>query len=677
MDDTQRSMLYNQQIKELYARSTRRLDRRVARSANELRGGIQTLQQHDDRAAELRKHSEENFVRIKRRVDARFGRGDQDAAVLAAGLEQLDVDAAEEEAQLDREFEDLWSHSTEEPPTDMPPLPVPLPTLETLANELLITITQQLDGPNMLNLATTLPHLFMSDTKIHVIHLDAINIQQGLPRSNEHPLLVHAIISGYSLTEISKWLDIYSLEEYCGGDFINRSIPNSPYLLEAAIRVSRPDVVEFLVGRGASLTFGPGSAYLEAFVALKRRIHDLDAPWGHDALIDKAAYILVMLEIMGLDTFTDADRVGRVISHYSIYGEAGAGEYYMRVFRCLVDAVMGRNVSDPTRQLLETALPRIVEQLSDSPGATDWTSREVPGSLMEMNTMSDLLRADDAMRFLIIRHGANVGAVQVANTALINARAANVMLEAIEKRDGNTNIFFDLLQNGYVPLARLENYILEFLLPLIDSWPAQGMDIYGRLLYLAIRDRNDSIASRLLSRSQLPSRQVVYLAISTNNFVLLNKLNSMITRSTRKPASYHDLPIVTDPVVERHDDIDKLIKVCPYPLDVAAEFHNYAMLRYILHEERNRSRGCISGVHVRELLEALTIYSSFATVEEYAAHLDSRRGPALTDLPGLAAGIVPVDFSALLDCAQVLLPKHAALIAEVAGFLLSNGVVLA
>ncbi|KAI6089890.1 hypothetical protein F4821DRAFT_275548 [Hypoxylon rubiginosum] len=682
MDEDQKSVLYNRQINELYSRSTRRLVRRVNRSANDLKQGIQTETEHDERVAGLQILAEQNFKKIKERVDSRFGRGDPTDAdyevyldhtgmispeTLEAGLQQLNLEAEMNEKELDQEFEDLWSESTEEPP-ELPPLPVPLPTLENLPNEILMNIVKQLDGPRVLKLATALPHVFLSSSKIHVIELDAVDIALDLPRSFEHPLLVYAITAGYSVSEIQRWLDIYSMDTLCGPGFINRRIPDSPYLLEAAIRVTRPEVVQLLLRRGATTKFGLlnyQSALHEAHESFLYRVRRAGAPWGNSELVERARDILVMFTLMDFDNPNinsippfDLMRM-KIFMLYKIQNES-----YTRVFRNVINAIMNRDPLDPTRQFVEGVLPLIVQNISVHVWAAE--TRTVPGSRAETTMRKNLHRADDAIRFLMIRHRVAIEAATIANIALVNPRGANLILEATRERDASAEIFYKLFQNGAIPLTQMEDYVVDALIPLIRSYTESfdTVNMRHRLLYLAVRDKNAKIANALLTDGKQIPKQVIYHAIRHNDMNMFNKLQTMLI-NTKPPTvqhPYHLLPTAFSPVVAHYDEIDRLARVCEHPADVALEFHNYAMLEMILKTDPSTAKS-VSITHYNDLLDAILMHSSFATVEEYRAYLNSLRGPGIKTVSSLENGIVPLaDFGTFMACASDILTDEPSLI---------------
>lgn len=457
---------YPQRINELFLWFANRLVRRTDRITDIFRRGEIDADQHRERLFATNEQTQQSFNRRRARIDARFGRDDAVVPSFDEWLGRLRLDGDNEGA-----FGDLWSNSTEEP-GPAPDVGVPYATLTTLPVELLINIVENLPARDSLRLGFTIPDRFLQEEEggLNVIRNDALTIERGQVADGEHAMLVHAIIEGYSVAEIEMILDIY--DEVIGNNSVNFQVANSPPYLLAAIRVSRPEVVAFLLDRGADITFGVApddTAEREAFLSLAWRADRAGAPWGHNSLIDRARELVVLFTVLSFDSIEEwADNVlanymiRTIVDYLSV-----DGPIWSAVYMQVVNAIMSRDPSNVTRQRLLAAMPELLRHLvSCSLSNPTHFTPMVPGTRNHQARVRDVRSVHEALRFFIIHHGIPVELEFIVMTGAINPEAAIVMIQSIETRERTNVIYYRVIDRvaatGY-GTHWVNNGFLEFI----------------------------------------------------------------------------------------------------------------------------------------------------------------------------------------------------------------------
>ncbi|KAI1778387.1 hypothetical protein F4818DRAFT_438552 [Hypoxylon cercidicola] len=587
---------YQHQVSKLFTRSLAQSTRQLNRLDTRLRQGLITPRQHRKLADDLHREAAEHLNVRRRRLDVNFGRAVPTEEMQALNLNEQAVQRIARQVGLDGEFADLWSQSSPEPP----PLPnlsqIPYSSLPGMPAELVLQVLEDLSPADLLRLSVALPQLFLQgEGGINVIHMDAVRTQRQQRRPGEHPMLVYAIIQGYSVNRIREILDVY--EVYFGSDVVNTAFPNSPRFLEAAIRVSRPEVVILLLERGASELIRPPveTAVRESYIVYLLRATKVRSPWGHNDLVDRAREIYIMFLILRIQSPECAGTKAVVDEIMFIFDHNDPA--FVSVFRNLINAAMVLDPTNVARERMQRALPMLVEAIGASYMAMPNTHAP-PGSSKETYKTANVNRADDAIRFCILQHRVNIEPDLIVRVSDRNPRAANVILTIMEEREDDIGMLLRVID--MVTDGSNDEYVEQGLIPLINSHIRRG-ELLGRLLYSAIVRKNQDIIRMLENgfedRPFLPPEQAIFRAIYYDDHGLLESLNNLIRRA-KKSWIYDDLPVIVPP--EGHRDwVDRLALGDYSVMDMAFLFRNYAMARRFIETEQGTGNGRYSTLSLK------------------------------------------------------------------------------
>ncbi|KAI0179201.1 hypothetical protein GGR52DRAFT_296258 [Hypoxylon sp. FL1284] len=585
----QNGRTYQEAINELVTRSATRLAERIVRLNDELRNGVYTQAEYDQRLNELNRGAALQLDNRRAQIDASFGR--QQDVLIEQALEDLQLgDNEEEELMLADEFDELWSQTSDEMPL-LPAVHRAYPAFDALPDDVLMDIAWELGSAELLRLSVAYPNRFLTEQGINVYRTDASRLRRNQTRSGEHPMMVYAINEGYSLDVIRNILEVY--ESYFGrGQGANIIANGSPTFLQTAIRAIRPEVVSLLLDWGASLRVGPMN-WVELDIIAERVFDDLvrSSPpsWGYSRQLERAreSYVFCLIARIENTQGTVGEELDRIFSNRGrIFSNRGEG--HTIVYMTVINTIMSRPADDDLRQSVAAALPGQLSLISSHPwGMASRIRQFVSGSRQEVQQIACAARIDSALRFLILRHGVAVDLRMVLRIGEQNPRAANIIIESIRERqpDAGNKLLLSLIEQAPRKIRNLA-YFSEGLVPLlrVDS---ESQQLRARLLIMAVRHNNEKLIRLLLQEDMLPPAQAMFYALERNDAALFDALMHRGEPEFMLVSVVQSLQsnVISIPS-EQYDWTDNLVRAGVRVLDLALYFRNYRLFNALLQRDR-------------------------------------------------------------------------------------------
>ncbi|XXH03716.1 hypothetical protein Hte_010122 [Hypoxylon texense] len=665
---------------------------RLLSDRTDIEAGVQAGQISQDQFQDLlhnaTQNAETNFRKLEARINAQFGRAGTVQRTVEQGLDDPAIleDGDDGDDGSNGHFTRLWRLARREP-GPVPNVGRSPAELRTMPIEILLIILKNLDKADQLRLAWAYPERFLQPLEVedglNIIRDDANRHARGEMAEGELPFIAWTMAHGYKASEIEYILDTY---DKMFGD--KNEVKYTNYM-ECAVIFRRPDLMPFVVDKGYNISHETiAQATKAAFASVKLAAKRVAAPltystaFQHDILQSKVCLSLCLT--LEIDRCPDPYAMLALLDN--LFEDRLVTEF-LPSFTSAILAVMRRDPTDETRQRLEQALPQMVIYLArHHVGRPSFLNNYPPGSYQDGDQKDQSNHIYRAIDYLVVTFRVPITLEIILSVALgaaatdeqpaifPNAITANVLTQAVTKRDNNTYMIYRVAEEmAAIPGAL--NLLQTSFLPFWNQH-AEEEAIWHRLFYAALRARNLPLFEFIATQEVYPPRQAIFLAIYHNDMPLLHRLGAMIRRKRNvdQPPNYLDMEtgLLSDP---RTYDYFDTFAIRHTPLDVAILYRNYPALLTILEGVLvGNPLASTNPTHSGQLLTELQATAVHSTPAAWIQWVESQPAPGAIPEPRRVAIIKPFDIPSLLEAAKRLwpTPQHAQLHLDLAAFFASE-----